>query len=69
MVLLVRLDEGHSLYRAVNGNTTETLRIFWCIVAFLEIYIYYCVDCIWEIYYCLLVSEGIYLLVVFIWPG
>ena len=52
MVLIVRLDEGHSLYKVINGNTTETLRIFWCIVVFWEIYIFYCVDSIWEIYYC-----------------
>ena len=34
VVLLVRLDEGHSLYNVINGNTTETLCIFLCIAVF-----------------------------------
>ena len=34
MVLLVGLDEGHSLYQVINWNTTETLRILLCLSVF-----------------------------------
>ena len=51
VVLLVSLDEGHSLYQVINWNTTETLRIFLCLAVFGR-YIYYRVVSIWEIYYC-----------------
>ena len=42
VVLLVGLDEGHSLYQVINWNTTETLRMFLCLSVFGR-YIYYCV--------------------------
>ena len=42
VVLLVGLDEGHSLYQVNDWNTTETLRIFLCLSVFGR-YIYYCV--------------------------
>ena len=52
VVLLVGLDEGHSLYQVINWNTTETLRIFLCLSVFGR-YIYIIVFVgIWEIYYC-----------------
>ena len=52
VVLLVGLNEGHSLYQVINWNTTETLRIFLCLSVFGG-YIYYCVcRYLGYIYYC-----------------
>ena len=49
MVLLVGLDERHSLYQVINWNITETLRILLCLSVFGRYFIIVFVG-IWEIF-------------------